>query len=71
MAIDLKKIKSLRERKGWSQAQAAMAAGLSESENSAGQRWSAIESGRKASITVDTLERIAAALGVKAKDLLK
>ena len=35
------------------------------------QRWYIIESGRKTNITIDTLNRIAAALGVKAKDLLK
>lgn len=46
--------------------QAAQAAGLSNR-----QHWHQIENGSKPNLTVATLEKIAAALGVKAKDLLK
>lgn len=69
--LDTDKIRTLRERRGLTQAQAAMAAGLSQSENAARQRWNAIESGREANITMETLERIAKALGARAKNLLK
>jgi transcriptional regulator with XRE-family HTH domain len=64
--IDLAKIKSLREKLGLTQDDAAMRAGFASR-----QRWNDIESGRKASVTVNTLEQIAKALGVKGKDLLK
>jgi transcriptional regulator with XRE-family HTH domain len=64
--VDTSEIKRLRERKGLTQEEAAQKAGLP-----GRQRWNEIESGRKANVTVETLEKIAAALGVKAKDLLK
>lgn len=48
------------------QAEAAERAGLTGK-----QVWSDLEQGRRSNITLETLERIAAALGVKAKDLLK
>jgi transcriptional regulator with XRE-family HTH domain len=35
------------------------------------QQWNDIESGRRKNLTIDTLNKIATALGVKAKDLLK
>lgn len=64
--IDTAKIKELREGLGLSMAEAARRAKLP----SRG-RWWQIESGDLENVTVVTLERIAAALGVKAKDLLK
>ena len=65
MPLDFEKIRRLREQKGWSQEEAARASGLSTR-----QRWNDIESGRKASITINTLEKIAEALGVSARELL-
>lgn len=64
--IDHAKIRRLREELGLSQTELARRAQLS----SAG-RVSKIENGVVLNITVDTLDHIAAALGVKAKDLLK
>ena len=66
MPLNIKKIKRLREDVGLSQAEAAAKAGLKTR-----QRWHQIESGIITNIELDTLERIAKALGVKAKDLLK
>lgn len=62
------KIKTLRESRGLTQKQAADAAGMSD-----GRHWSNIERGsqKSKSISVDLLERIAKALGVKAAELLK
>lgn len=64
-ALDLEKIKARRKKLALTQTQAAEKAGLS-----GPQQWSDIESGRRASITLDTLGKIATALGMKAKDLL-
>ena len=64
--INTDKIRSLREANGLSQEGAANKAGLS-----GRARWSEVESGRLTNITMDTLSKIAKALGVKAKDLLK
>jgi transcriptional regulator with XRE-family HTH domain len=64
--LDVAKMKSLREKLGLSQEEAAKRAGLK-----GRQRWNDIESGRKAAITLTTLDQIAKALGVKAKELLK
>ena len=66
MVLDTAKIRRLREERGLTQAAAAKAAKLS-----GPQTWSDIEHGRRRNLTLDTLERIAAALGVPAKDLLK
>lgn len=66
MGIDADKIRRLREKLKISQAHAAELAGVGSR-----QRWNNIERGRRTNITVDTLERIAAALGCKARDLLK
>jgi DNA-binding Xre family transcriptional regulator len=46
--------------------QASKAAGFTNA-----QQWHLIESGRRSNITMDTLGKIAKALGVKSKDLLK
>jgi transcriptional regulator with XRE-family HTH domain len=65
MPVDTDKIKSLRLKRGWTQQQAANAAGMQSR-----QAWNNIETGR-GSPRLDTLERIAAALGVKTAALLK
>jgi transcriptional regulator with XRE-family HTH domain len=64
--LDFEKMKTLREKLKLSQQQAADLAGLT-----GRQQWNDIESGRRATITLATLDKIAAALGCKAKDLLK
>ena len=64
--LDTEKIRKLREGLGLSQAQASKRAGLSGPQN-----WNRIERGRHTALTIDTLERIAAALGVHAKELLR
>lgn len=66
IGLDTKKLRELRQAAGLTQAAAAARAKLP-----GGQVWSDIEKGRRANLTLDTLDRIAAALGVKAKDLLK
>jgi transcriptional regulator with XRE-family HTH domain len=65
MPVDYQKIKTLREKKGWTQEEAAKAAGFKSR-----QSWHQVESGDHVP-RLDTLEKIADALGVKAKDLLK
>jgi transcriptional regulator with XRE-family HTH domain len=64
--LNIEKMKSLREKKGLSQQEAAELAGLKDR-----QRWNDIESGRKSTITLATLDKIAAALGCKAVELIK
>jgi transcriptional regulator with XRE-family HTH domain len=64
--LDTEKIAALRAKKKWTQEEAAQAAGLNSR-----QDWNGIESGRRESITLTTLAKIAKALGVRAKDLLK
>lgn len=64
--LDTIRIRELREKLGLSQEQAAQRAGLA-----GRQYWNRIETGRQKGLTLETLERIAGALGVKAKDLLK
>jgi transcriptional regulator with XRE-family HTH domain len=63
--LDLEKIKQLREKLGLTQEQAAHRAGFKSR-----QAWFNIESGGQ-SPSLATLDKIAAALGVKARDLLK
>jgi len=65
MGIDFNKIKTLREKADLTQEQAAKRAGMSTR-----QAWNNIESGRQ-SPTVETLDRMAKALGTKTRDLLK
>lgn len=64
--LDVDKIRRLREQAGLTLEQAAQKAGLRTR-----QRWHNIESGANTNIELDTLARIAKALGVKDKDLLK
>ena len=64
--MDSAKIRSLRLELNLTQAAAAERAGLASA-----QKWNDIENGRRTNLTIETLERVAAALGVKAKDLLK
>lgn len=66
MPIDCEKIRTLRRQKGLTMEEAAKAAGFASR-----QAWSRIESGGQPNLGVQLLERIAAALGVHAKDLLK
>jgi transcriptional regulator with XRE-family HTH domain len=66
MGLDFERIKELREGRGLTQEEAAKLAGLGTR-----QRWNDLEAGRRLNIELDTLERIAKALGVKARDLLK
>ncbi|MEM1012521.1 MAG: helix-turn-helix transcriptional regulator [Planctomycetota bacterium] len=63
--LDLDKLKQLRADAGLTMAEAAERARLS-----GRQAWYAIESGRNADVRVSTLERIAAALGTTARELL-
>ena len=67
MPLDVEKMEKLRKDKGWSQAKAAEEAGL----GGGRQQWNNIVNGRQEGITLATLEKIAAALGVKVKALLK
>ena len=64
--IDIVKLKTLRESRGWTMQQAAEAANLSGGR----QSWNDVESGRRPNPTVDTALRIARALGVKIDDLV-
>jgi transcriptional regulator with XRE-family HTH domain len=66
MLLDIQKIAALREKKELSQDAAATAAGFT-----GRQKWNDIEAGRRTNITLETLERIANALGVKPRELLK
>ncbi len=66
IGLDAKKLRDMRTAAKLTQAEAAERAGLTGK-----QVWSDLEQGRRSNITLETLERIAAALGVKAKDLLK
>jgi transcriptional regulator with XRE-family HTH domain len=66
MGIDFAKMRELREGKGLTQEQAAQLSGMP-----GRQRWNDIENGRHTNLTLETLEKIATALGVKSKDLLK
>lgn len=61
----MKKLREARLKAGLTQKEAAARVGLSSR-----QAWNNIERGR-ADVTLRTLDKIAAALGVKARDLLK
>lgn len=64
--LDREKMRALRKEKGLSQGDAAEAAGM----NGGASQWSDVENGRKANVTLDTLSRIAAALGCDSRDLI-
>ena len=64
--LDCDKIRVLREGRGLTQAEAAKLADMKTR-----QEWNDIEGGRRKNITLELLSRIAAALGVNAKELLK
>jgi transcriptional regulator with XRE-family HTH domain len=66
IALDLEKVKRLRDAKGLSMAEAANRAGLKSRYS-----WWIIESGKSANVTLSTLDGIAKALGVNPKSLLK
>lgn len=66
IGLDTAKIRDLREKLGLTQVQAAKLAGLPSA-----QVWSDVENGRRSNLTIETLERVARALKVKARDLLK
>jgi transcriptional regulator with XRE-family HTH domain len=66
MPVDVNKIRQLREKRNLTQEDAAWAAGLNSR-----QHWNQIETGLRPNITVSMLEKIAKALKIKAKDLLK
>lgn len=70
MDIDTKKIEKLRLAAGLSQAVAAKKGGL----GGGRQQWSDVvnrRAGKARGVSMPTIEKIAKALGVKAKDLLK
>lgn len=64
--LDTEKIRRLRLAIPLTQEEAAARAGLSSR-----QKWNDIENGRRMNLSIDTLEKIAAALGCKARELLK
>jgi DNA-binding XRE family transcriptional regulator len=64
--LDIEKLRKLREKAGLSQEDAAKRAGLNSR-----QAWYNIESGLQANVTMTTLDSLAKALGVKARDLVK
>ena len=64
--LDIGKMKALREEKGLTQEEAARRAGLTTR-----QQWNRIETGQSADVTMSTLDKIAKALGCKARDLVK
>jgi transcriptional regulator with XRE-family HTH domain len=66
IALDLKKLRQLREDANLTMEQAAKLAGFPNR-----QRWYDVESGRKSNIKLSTLDSIAKALGCLPKDLLK
>lgn len=65
MGINIEKIKSRRMSLGLTQETAGKRAGYSK------QFWNNIETGERTNLTIETLENIAKALKVSAKDLLK
>jgi transcriptional regulator with XRE-family HTH domain len=66
LVLDTQKMKALRLKLGLSMEDAAKLSGFTDR-----QRWYEIESGRTTNIKIGTLNAIAVALGVKARDLLK
>ena len=66
IGLDANKIRELRKALDMNQRDAAKRAGLP-----GPQFWSDMENGRRANLTIETLERVAKVLGVHARDLLK
>jgi transcriptional regulator with XRE-family HTH domain len=66
MGINTDKIRALREKAELTQEEAATRAGLKNR-----QYWNNIETGQRKNLTIETLEKVARALGCTAKDLLK
>lgn len=64
--LDIAKMEERRRALGLSQEEAAVRAGLA-----GRQAWNNIVSGRKANVTLDTLNRIAHALEFDPRDLIK
>jgi len=64
LPVDLQKVERLRIRAGLTQGEIAAKIGMR------GQRWNDIVSGRKANISIKTLDRIADALGIDSSELL-
>lgn len=65
MGLDIEKMKNLREAHSLSQEQAARRAGWTTK-----QAWQRVENGTHTNVSIETLERIAAALEVAPDDLL-
>jgi transcriptional regulator with XRE-family HTH domain len=65
--LDVGAVKRLRIKRGLTQQQAADLASLPGGRDS----WADVETGRRDNVTLATLERIASALGVDARELLK
>ena len=63
--LNRKKIRELREARGWSLARAATEAGMGNR-----QQWEKVEAGRVADPSISTVERIARALGVGIDELM-
>lgn len=66
MPIDVEKIRTLRLKNGLTLQKAAEKAGFKTK-----QAWARIEAGGQPNLGVQFLERVAHAIGVRAKDLLK
>ena len=64
--LNRNKMRELRTRLGLTQTEAAAAAGFP----GGASQWSDVENGRRANVTLDTLDRIAAALRCDARDLI-
>jgi transcriptional regulator with XRE-family HTH domain len=66
MKVDTAKIKRLREKKGLSQREAALAAGWATA-----QQWASIETGQRKSPSVQTFAAVARVLGCRMEELLR
>ena len=64
--LNTRKMEARRKALGLSQEEAASRAGLATR-----QHWNAIVKGRKANVTMETLDRIAGALKCDSRDLVK
>jgi transcriptional regulator with XRE-family HTH domain len=64
--LDREKMRERRKALGLNQSEASARAGF----NGGASWWSDVESGRKSNVTLDTLARIATALGCTSADLL-